>query len=103
MNKEPYSCPECDGTLTTECPCCGSDEPCTTCDETGLDPLKVNISAFRDAENKQRSLAGGSAWELLENGQYVGRCGGRDFKHPDWRLYYEDFPVSVSDSHSLGS
>jgi hypothetical protein len=80
----------CEGHRTTPCECCGEDTDCERCQATGLDPLKVDLRALKQAVLEHWKRHGGSMWGLEEDGLVVGHCGG-PFPNVVWTLRFADF------------
>jgi len=88
---QPYACGQCRGERQVECACCGHLVDCDRCNGYGIDPAKVNLRAFREAETACWKEFGGASWPLIETDEVVGRVGG-ETDHPKWLLRYADFP-----------
>ena len=89
--KYQYECPECHGSGEVRCGCCGSDTECDYCYGSRVDPEIVDIERFECAEDLEHERHKGPSWALVEDGVFVGRCGGKDTGTPAWTLRYSDF------------
>lgn len=99
MNK-PFACGRCFGSGSCSCDSCGGDTDCDECQGTGIDLDKVDYAAFRSAVRPLWKKHGGAAWDLVENGEVVGRAGGELGKPPAWQVRYADFPPEgAPDAH----
>lgn len=70
--KTKYACPECGGRGVIECPECGVPHDCEACQGCGLDPDRVDVSAYLSATGDLQAETG-LTWGLIEDGEMIGR------------------------------
>lgn len=77
-----FACMECGGQGETACPACGNEEECDGCRGTGIDPVVVDVAAYKraclllDAESAGAGMSALS-WDVLDGVKTIGRSNGK--------------------------